>query len=312
MARVLRVGTRKSALAKWQAEMVADRIRSQEGAPDVEFVYITTEGDRLTEHPLHQLPGRSFFTKDIERALLDDRVDLAVHSLKDLATEFPAGLALGAVLEREDPRDVIVGAEGFSLDEVPAGTTIGTSSLRRKAFLANWRPDLKVVDIRGNVPTRAKLVEDGTVDAVIMAAAGLKRLGMEALITEYLPLDRFLPAAGQAAVAVQVRNRDEDTLSWVRHLEHAKTRSETDAERAFLNRLEGGCQVPVGAFATLDQDQLHLRGGAASLDGGTIIIEEASRAVTDAEGLGRDLADKVLDLGGNDILREIRKITDRR
>ncbi len=308
----VRIGTRRSDLARWQANHVAEKLRRLEGvpapvpAPSVEIVYIKTEGDRVTDVPLHLVGGKSFFTKEIEQALLDHRIDVAVHSLKDVATELPAGLDLGAVLEREDPRDVLLSRSGDGLESLPEGARVGTSSLRRRALVARWRPDLELVDLRGNVPTRIRKLTDGEYDAIVLAAAGVKRLGLESNITSFLPLDRVLPAVAQGAVAVQTRQGDEGVLSWIRQLDDADTRHATTSERSLLSRLEGGCQVPVGALARVEGEELTLRAVIASLDGSRAVEGAQSGPVQQSESIGRVLADKLLAEGGDSILDEIR------
>lgn len=306
----LRIGTRASALARWQAEHVSALLKNTPGAPEPEMVLIRTQGDRIQDVPLSQVQGKAFFTKEIEEALLNRTVDLAVHSLKDLATEMPPGLELGAVLEREDPRDVLIAPEPLALEDLPRGARVGTSSLRRRAFLARLRPDLTLAELRGNVPTRIRKLDDGGYDAIILAAAGVKRLGMEDRISSFLPLDRFLPAVSQGAVAVQVRSGDPDVLRWVRALEHHETLLATAAERAFLRTVEGGCHAPVGALGALEGDILTLRGMVCSLDGSRAVEGELSGPVARADGLGVDLAVDLLARGGAQILDEIRKAGD--
>jgi hydroxymethylbilane synthase len=250
--------------------------------------------------------GKSFFTKEIEQALLDHRVDVAVHSLKDVATELPAGLDLGAVLEREDPRDVLLSSSGDGLESLPQGARVGTSSLRRRALVARWRPDLELVDLRGNVPTRIRKLADGEYDAIVLAAAGVKRLGLESNITAYLPLDRVLPAVAQGAIVVQTRQGDEGVLGWIRQLDDADTRRATTSERSLLSRLEEGCQVPVGALARVEGEELTLRAVIASLDGSRAVEGAQSGPVQQSQSTGRELADKLLAEGGDSILDEIR------
>jgi hydroxymethylbilane synthase len=270
----LRIGTRESDLAQWQASHVASALRALPGAPEPELVLIRTEGDRIQDVPLSQVQGKAFFTKEIEAALLAGEVDIAVHSLKDLATQMPGGLALGAVMERGDPRDALLTTVDHDspnpsggrispdsavlpasfppvpgLDGVLPGARVGTSSLRRRAFLARWRPDLELAELRGNVPTRIRKLDEGQYDGIVLAAAGVKRLGLGERISAYLPFDAFLPAVSQGAIGVQIRAGDEGTAAWVGRLDHAATRWATTAERALLRRLEGGCHVPVGAYA---------------------------------------------------------------
>ncbi len=302
----LRIGTRRSDLARWQANHVVDRIGSLAGSPATEMVYIKTEGDRITDVPLHAVQGKSFFTKEIEQALLDDRIDIAVHSLKDLATEMPDGLVIGAVLEREDPRDVLLSRSGASLEQLPQGALVGTSSLRRRALIARWRSDLDLVDLRGNVPTRIRKLKEGEFDAIVLAAAGVKRLGFDADVTEYLSLEHVLPAVAQGAVGIQVRQGDEDVLRWVRQLDHTETHQATAAERALLNRLEGGCQVPVGALATVTVGELSLRAVVCSLDGARSVEATCEGDADKSEHIGRDLAAALCEQGAEAILEEIR------
>ena len=301
----LRIGTRRSRLARWQADHVAQAIASLQDAPPTEFVFITTEGDQITDVPLHQLGGKAFFTKEIEQSLVEAQVDVAVHSLKDLATVMPDGLALGAVLQREDPRDVLISRNGQALADLPAGASIGTSSLRRRALVARSRPDLRLADLRGNVPTRIRKLHEGAYDAIVLAAAGVKRLGFDAEITEYLEPAAFLPAVSQGAIGIQVRSGDDRTARWVSRLEHADTRAATTAERALLRRLEGGCQVPVGALAEAEGPVVRLRGIVASVDGAASVEGEAEGPREEAENLGTSLADDLVRRGADRILAQL-------
>ncbi|HEX9799833.1 MAG TPA: hydroxymethylbilane synthase [Thermoanaerobaculia bacterium] len=307
MKSALRIGTRGSALALWQARHVAALLAALPDPPATEIVEIRTEGDRVLDVPLSQVEGKAFFTKEIEEALADGRVDLAVHSLKDLPTELPEGLALGAVLAREDPRDVVLARDGRGFADLPAGARVGTSSLRRRALLARWRRDVELVELRGNVPTRVQRLDEGRFDAIVLAAAGIKRLGLAGRISEYLPLDRVLPAVSQGAVAVEVRTGDDAVLAHVRRLDDAATRAATAAERALLRRLEGGCQVPVGALATLAGETLTLRAVICALDGSQAVDGERSGPVAHAATIGRDLAGELFAFGGEAILRDIRR-----
>jgi hydroxymethylbilane synthase len=307
MSKGLVIGTRGSRLALWQAHYVAERIAALPEAPDVEIEVIQTEGDRITDVPLAAVPGKAFFTKEIEQALLERRVDLAVHSLKDLATEQPAGLTLGAVLEREDPRDVLVSARGGDLEALAPGARVGTSSLRRRALVARWRPDLELAELRGNVPTRLKRLDEGRYDAVVLAAAGVKRLGLGDRISAYLPVERVPPAVAQGAMAVQVRAGDEATRRWVEPLTHPETEAATAAERALLARLEGGCQVPVGALATVMGQEIHLVATVCSLDGASSVAGERHGPLVEAVELGYELAGELLQQGAGAILEAIRR-----
>jgi hydroxymethylbilane synthase len=306
MSSPLRIGTRASALALWQAEHVAARIRLLPGAPAVELVHIQTKGDAIQDVALSRLPGKAFFTKELEEAIADGRVDLAVHSLKDVATAMPDGLVLGAVLEREDPRDALVARPGLGLDSLARGARVGTSSLRRAAFLNRWRPELDVLDLRGNVPTRLRRLDDGDYDAIVLAAAGLKRLGLESRITDYIPSDVMVPAVSQGAIAVQIRADDPRVAPWIEPLDHEATRLATAAERALLREVEGGCQVPLGAHASIGNGRLDLVAAMASLDGTSYVDGRIAGAPADAAMLGRDLAGDLLAEGGAAIMDAIR------
>ncbi len=331
----IRIGTRGSKLALWQADHVAHALSGVPGVREAEKVLIKTEGDQIQDVPLWKVEGKAFFTKEIEEALLKERVDVAVHSLKDLATQMPPGLVLGAVLEREDPRDVVLfspsltaklqgtgrapdspdSAEGSWGPEVlPYGARVGTSSLRRRAFLARWRPDVELLDLRGNVPTRIKKLDGGDYDAIVLAAAGVMRLGLSHRISAYLPFDFFLPAVSQGAIGIQIREGDTATLDSIKSLEHAQTRLATSAERAFLGSMEGGCQVPVGAFAEVEAGALTIRGMVCSLDGSRSVEGEARGDARgepeEAESLGEGLGGELLAAGGDRILKEIREASD--
>jgi hydroxymethylbilane synthase len=306
----LRVGTRTSRLALWQTDHVSARLEARWPGVRMERVPITTLGDRVTNVAISKIGDKGIFTQELEDALRAGTIDLAVHSLKDLPTETPAGLRLGAVLEREDPRDALVALPDATLGTLPRGARVGTSSLRRRAQLATVRPDLEIVDIRGNVPTRLDKVWRGDVNAVLLASAGLKRLGLESHVSQVFDPDELLPAPGQGALAVQIRDDDEQLASVVATLDHAATRVATTAERALLGFLEGGCQVPVGALAEFDDTgSLVLRGVVASLDGLQVIRRRAAvrvASVEDAKELGESLGRELLEAGGREILNSIR------
>jgi hydroxymethylbilane synthase len=278
--RPLRIGTRASALALWQAHHVESLIRALPGAPPVELVPITTTGDVRVDVPLWAVRGRAFFTKEIDRALLEDRIDVAVHSLKDLPTAMEPGLALAAVLTREDPRDAIVSRTGAPLPQLPRGARIGTSSLRRRAFLARARQDLQLLELRGNVPTRLERLERGDYDAIVLAAAGLKRLGLAHRITQHLSPEEFPPAVSQGAIGVCTRADDALSRTWLQPLDDQPTRLATTAERALLERIEGGCQVPLGALATAADGGLHLHAAVCALDGSRLLVASGNAAAT--------------------------------
>jgi hydroxymethylbilane synthase len=300
----LRIGTRASALALWQARHVEGLIRALPGAPPVELVPITTTGDVRVDVPLWAVRGRAFFTKEIDRALLEDRIDVAVHSLKDLPTAMEPGLALAAVLKREDPRDAIVSRSGASLPLLPRGARIGTSSLRRRAFLARARQDLQLLELRGNVPTRLERLERGDYDAIVLAAAGLKRLGLEHRITQHLSPQEFPPAVSQGAIGVCTRADDALSRTWLQPLDDPPTRLATTAERALLERIEGGCQVPLGALATAADGAIHLHAAVCALDGSRLLVASgnAAAAAPAATALGVRLATELIADGAGGLI----------
>ncbi|MCU0622433.1 MAG: hydroxymethylbilane synthase [Gemmatimonadaceae bacterium] len=300
----IRIGTRSSALAMAQAHQVQAMLASHGVA--AELVTYTTIGDRILDRPLAAIGEKGLFTKELEDDLLGQRTDCAVHSLKDLPTEMPAGLALGALLPREDPRDALVlphGARASGLETVRHGATVGTSSLRRRAQLKALRPDLHVVDLRGNVGTRLRKIDDGVVDAAILAAAGLHRLGLRERISAYLEPPHWLSAAGQGAIAVQVRSGDATVGPIIARLNDAATWHAVAAERTFLAALEGGCQVPIGALAA--EGRLH--GFIAALDGQTMVRGEEALGTEDPSVVGRRLADRLRGEGGGAILATLRE-----
>ena len=299
---ILRIGTRASALALWQANRVAYLIRAQPGAPAVELVHIKTEGDLRTDIPLWAAGGRAFFTKEIDRAQLAGEVDIAVHSLKDLSTLIAEGLELAAVLEREDPRDALLAGTGVTLLSLPQGARVGTSSLRRRAFLCRARPDLTMLELRGNVPTRIERLSQGRYDAIVLATAGLKRLDLHAHIASHLEPAVMPPAVSQGAIGVCARAGDEHALRWLRALEHAPTRVAVTAERALLRHLEGGCQVPLGALAVVKGAQLHLQASVCALDGTVSIDCDDQAPLADAASLGVRVAGQLLARGAADII----------
>ena len=295
----LRIGTRASALALWQAHHVEALIKDLPGAPQVELVHIKTEGDVRTDVPLWALRGRAFFTKEIDRALLAGAVDLAVHSLKDLSTVLESGLELAATLRREDPRDALLSRTGTGLKDLPSGARVGTSSLRRRAFLSRVRPDLTLLELRGNVPTRIQRLEDGDYDAIVLAAAGVRRLGLESHISELLPTDDFPPAVSQGVIGVACRAADAETLRWLRPLDDQAARVAATAERALLRRLEGGCQVPLGALGTSTGGRLHLYAAVCALNGSEWLTArgEADSTPEQALLLGQRIADELVAKG---------------
>jgi hydroxymethylbilane synthase len=301
------IGTRGSALALWQTRRVAELLETVRPGLELEIWTIQTQGDLVRDRALSQVGGKGLFVTEIENTLLSGEIDLAVHSLKDMPTEQPAGLVLGAILERADARDALLLREGTGdLRLLPPGARVGTSSLRRRAQLLAVRPDLQVLDLRGNVDTRLRKLREGQYDAVVLAVAGLERLGLAGAISQVLPLDLMLPAVGQGALCVEVRAGDGATEALVSGLDHPPTRQATEAERALLHRLEGGCQVPIGAFAWLEADRLVLQGLVAAPDGSRLARDEIQGPATDAARLGMALAERLLAAGGAAILAEVR------
>jgi len=307
----LRIGTRGSALALWQARHVAELIGAQPGGPSVELVPIKTEGDLRTDVPLSQLAGRAFFTKEIDRALLAGEIDIAVHSLKDLSTVLEAGISLAAVLRREDARDALLAARPIgSLGDLPRGARVGTSSLRRRAFLAHARPDIVPLELRGNVPTRIEKLQRGEYDAIVLATAGLNRLGLQRHIAAHLSAAEFPPAVSQGAIGVCAREGDASAARWLHALDHGPTRLATAAERALLRRIEGGCQVPLGALAGIAAGRLSLQAAVCALDGSQRL--DAAAAVeagsADPVGLGERVAQQLQALGASAIIERQRAV----
>jgi hydroxymethylbilane synthase len=300
-ARTIRIGTRGSKLALAQSQWVRRKIEEKRAEWRVEIIPLATMGDRLLNLPLTAATGKGVFVKEIEEALLRGEIDLAVHSLKDLPTEFPPGLALAAIPERENPFDVLISRAGLGLKELPAGAQIGTGSFRRQAQLLHCRPDLTFVPIRGNVDTRLKKLDTGDMDGLVMAEAGLRRLGWEGRVTEILPPEVCVSAAGQGAIGIEGRE-GEALISEASFLNHAPTAAEVAAERAFLKRLGGGCQTPIGALARVDGDDLRMIGVVADRTGTRLFRGEISGTRDRGEGLGEALAERLLDRGAGDLL----------
>lgn len=298
----LRIATRKSPLARWQANHVASLWRTRFADSEVSLVEMTTAGDRLVEGPLQLSGGKGLFVKELEQALLDDRADLAVHSLKDVTASFPPGLLLAAVPQREDARDAWVSPQGVKFLALPPRARVGTSSLRRACLLKAARPDLEVVPLRGNVQTRLKKTEELGLAGTVLAVAGLVRLGLEQHITEVLSVELSLPAVGQGALALEARAEDASVLARARSLEHRPSRLAVDAERAFLGRLEGGCNVPLGGYAVLEEEELFLRGFVGAPDGTALLRAERRGPATAAVELGQALAEELLGRGAQKLL----------
>ncbi|RWX44155.1 hydroxymethylbilane synthase [Candidatus Electrothrix aarhusensis] len=305
MRKILRIGTRASLLAVTQSTWVKKQIEQQYPDTTVELVKILTRGDKILDVPLAKVGGKGLFVKEIEDALLDGRVDLAVHSMKDVPAEVPESLQVAIIPKREIPQDAFVSVNYKDVDALPQGAVIGTSSLRRKSQLACLRPDLEIRDLRGNLDTRLRKLDEGEYDAIILAGAGLNRLGMQKRITALFTSEQMLPAIGQGSLGIELRMADTELLDGLQFLHHRDTAVTVSAERAFLLRLEGGCQVPIGGFATIDNDTITLTGLIASLDGKTILREQLSGMASDAEKIGITLAETLLDRGGKAILDEV-------
>ena len=297
----LRIGSRGSQLALWQAHHISDLLRGQ--GHTVELEIIKTTGDKITEVALSLVGTKGMFTKEIEEALLDNRVDLAVHSLKDLPTELASDFEIAAITKRENPRDVFCSARFNSIEELPKDANVGTSSLRRQAQLRALRPDLHIHPLRGNVDTRLRKLEAGEYDAIILAAAGLFRLGKTQLVRQVIPVEVMTPAAGQGALGIEIRRGDATIRKHLAFLDDASARATTTCERALLNKLGGGCQVPIGAFAEAEDARIHLNGLVAHPDGSKILRE--IRDGSDPEQLGNEVGEILLQRGGDDILEEV-------
>ena len=296
-----RIGSRGSQLALWQANHISDRLRSQGHTVEIEI--IKTTGDKITDVALAKVGTKGMFTKEIEEALIESRVDLAVHSLKDLPTELDSDFEIAAITTRENPRDVFCSVKFASIEALPYGANIGTSSLRRQAQLKAIRPDLNILPLRGNVDTRLHKLEAGDYDAVILAAAGLNRLGRTQLVKQVIPVEVMTPAAGQGALAIEIRRRDGATRQLLTFLDDAAARAATTCERALLNKLGGGCQVPIGAFAEMHGSAIHLNGLVAHPDGTKLLRE--SRDGTDPIALGEEVGQALLNRGADVILEEV-------
>jgi hydroxymethylbilane synthase len=304
------IGTRGSDLALWQAEFVRRSLEPE--FPDVEFEIkiIRTTGDEVLDVSLAKIGDKGLFTRQIEAELLAGEIDLAVHSLKDLQTEQPDGLTIGAICTREKPNDVLISRDGKTLDELPQGAQVATGSLRRRSQLLAYRPDLEISDIRGNVPTRFRKFDEAEIDGMILAYAGVERLGLGERISQMIPTEILIPAVGQGSVAVEIRDGDGDVAAIVSRLEDVTTRVCVTAERAFLRRLEGGCQVPIGGYATIENDILTFTGVVGSLDGKRMYRESLSGSANDPESLGLTLAESLLAKGADSVLSEARAVAN--
>lgn len=293
-------------LALWQAEWIKAQLQELDPSLVIELNKIKTTGDKILDVPLAQVGGKGLFVKEIEEAMLRGEAELAVHSMKDVPTELPEGLHLSTITKREDPRDAFIARKGIeSFNDLPQGAKVGTSSLRRICQLLNKRPDIRITQLRGNVDTRIRKLDEGEFDAIILAAAGVKRLGHEERITEKLPVDISLPAIGQGAVGIECRTDDEVTNRLLDNLDHYETSVCVRAERAFLKKLEGGCQVPIAAYARLIEGKLSIEGLVGSIDGKILLRETLSGGPEDPEKLGTELAEILLSKGAKEILDEV-------
>ncbi len=305
MPREIRIATRKSALALWQAEYVKARLEQAHPGLTVSLVPMVSRGDKLLDAPLAKIGGKGLFVKELETALLENEADIAVHSMKDVPMDFPEGLGLYCICEREDPRDAFVSNTYDSLDALPAGSVVGTSSLRRQAQLLARRPDLKIQFLRGNVNTRLAKLDAGEYDAIILAAAGLIRLGFEDRIRSSISAEDSLPAGGQGAVGIECRSVDSDVHALLAPLHHRETALRVTAERALNKHLNGGCQVPIACYALLEDGQLWLRGLVGQPDGGLLLRAEERAASSEAEALGVRVAEALLAQGADAILQAV-------
>lgn len=302
---ILRIATRKSPLALWQAHYVSNMLQHHHPELKIELVTMVTQGDKILDTPLAKVGGKGLFVKELEVGMLEGRADIAVHSMKDVPVEFPTGLHLAVICEREDPRDAFVSNNFKSLEELPQGARLGTSSLRRQSQIAALRPDLKIIDLRGNVNTRLKKLDDGEYDAIILAAAGLKRLEFEDRITQFIGTDVCLPAIGQGAVGIECRSDDAHVHNLIAPLNDYKTQIRVTAERAMNERLQGGCQVPIAGYAEIEKDLIMLRGLVGQVDGKKIIRGDIAGPIDSAAELGVVLAEDLLSRGADKILNEL-------
>jgi hydroxymethylbilane synthase len=300
------IGSRGSPLALWQANWVKDLLQENHSGLAVDIKIIKTSGDKIQDVPLAKIGGKGLFVKEIEEGLIKSEVDFAVHSMKDMPIIFPINLCIACVTKRENPFDALVSRNDIKLDDLPKGAKIGTGSLRRMSQLLYYRPDLELVPLRGNLETRLKKLETEGLDAIILAAAGLIRLGWSDRITEIIPPEILLPAMGQGAVGIETRKNDVDNQILLADLDDEETHYALDAERALVSQLEGGCNVPIGSYATLNGDQITLTGLVASLDGKTMYKKELTDLKTNAVALGRKMGEELIEMGADRIMQEIK------
>ncbi|RUO73548.1 hydroxymethylbilane synthase [Idiomarina seosinensis] len=310
MTNNVKIATRKSKLAMWQAEHIQARLQAIYPELTVELVPMSTRGDVILDTPLAKIGGKGLFVKELEAAMLEGRADLAVHSMKDLPVEFPPGLELHTICEGEDPRDAFVSNHYKSLDELPEGAIVGTCSLRRRCQVKEAFPHLTINDLRGNVQTRLRKLDEGQFDAIILAASGLLRLELGDRITSFIPVEQSLPANGQGALGIEVRSDDAQIKALLEPLQCQQTRYRVLAERAMNRRLQGGCQVPIGAYAEITNDEIFLRGLVGDPDGTNVIRDQVTGSVNEAESLGIELAEKLLAQGAGEILAAVYQQAD--
>ena len=299
------IGSRGSQLALWQANWVKSQLENLHGNADISIRVITTSGDKIKDVPLSKIGGKGLFVKEIEEALMAKEIDLAVHSMKDVPIEIPSQLEISIITKRENPLDALISKNGKKLADLPQGATIGTSSLRRSSQLLNHRNDFKIHPLRGNVDTRLKKVEEGKYDAILLASAGLNRLGWSNRITEEISHEIIIPAMGQGALGIETRLGDTKTYNFISSLNHEQTNYEVSAERALVGKLDGGCQVPIGAYAKIEGNLITLKGLVASLDGKIIHKSEIVGPIEDAINIGQDLGEELLKMGANEILEKL-------
>ena len=301
----IKIGTRASKLALWQANWVQSALSEKFPGQKVELVTIKTKGDKILDVPLAKVGGKGLFVKEIEQALLEGRIDLAVHSMKDMPAEIPEGLYIGAIPQREDPADVLVARENLEFSNLKRGAVIGTSSLRRAAQLRHARPDISITPLRGNLDTRLKKLQTENLDAIVLAAAGIKRLNLTHRITQYLQADIMLPAVGQGALCIEMRRDDPIIAPMLATLDHANSRTVVLGERAFLNHLGGSCQVPIAGHGEINRNTFNLTGLVADLDGSRILKATLSGSTDSTETIGIRLAQQLLDQGADQILEKL-------
>jgi hydroxymethylbilane synthase len=306
----IRIGTRGSKLALWQANWTKSFLEKKFASTPIELTIIKTQGDKILDVPLAKVGGKGLFVKEIEDALLTGRIDIAVHSMKDMPADIPTGLCIGAIPERENPVDVFISRTGAGFTKMPAGSVIGTSSLRRGAQLRHARPDIVIQPIRGNLDTRLKKLESENFDALVLAAAGVQRLNLEHRITEYLDATVMLPAIGQGALCIEIRTDDPTVGPMVAAMNHAPTHAVVSGERAFLKRLEGGCQVPIAGHGTISNNTFTLTGLVADVDGSQVVKGQKSGPIASSETIGIDLAEELLARGADKILEQLKTIAN--